>query len=320
MIDKKSIFVTTQRGISLGHQGENEVTEIIFSQPEDLLAQNWALLHQRATDSTPYPVPLAVTAGGLVWTVTSGDTAVNGIGRAQLICSDVDGQILKSVTYSTSVAKSLPLGGEVPDPVRPWYENILDKLNQAGGGTVKSVNGVAPDASGNVEIEVGNGGSAVSLDPTLSQEGKAADAKAVGEAMKEKQPAGDYALKTDIPTVPVQSVNGKTGAVQLGAADVGALPNTTKIPTKVSQLTNDAGYLVHHQDISGKLDADKLPEAVNTALAQAKASGEFDGKDGNPGKDGETPVKGTDYWTEADKQGIVDDVLKALPTWKGGSY
>lgn len=32
--------------------------------------------------------------------------------------------------------------------------------------------------------------------------------------------------------------------------------------------------------ISGKLDANKLPEAINNALAQAKASGEFDGADG----------------------------------------
>ena len=32
------------------------------------------------------------------------------------------------------------------------------------------------------------------------------------------------------------------------------------------------------------------------------------------------PVKGTDYWTESDKQEIVNDVLTALPTWTGGSY
>lgn len=44
------------------------------------------------------------------------------------------------------------------------------------------------------------------------------------------QPAGDYALKDEIPSVPVQSVNGKTGAVQLVAADVGALPADTQIP------------------------------------------------------------------------------------------
>lgn len=37
---------------------------------------------------------------------------------------------------------------------------------------------------------------------------------------------------------------------------------------------------------SGKLDASKLTEAINTALAQAKASGEFDGAPGAPGANG----------------------------------
>jgi hypothetical protein len=46
-----------------------------------------------------------------------------------------------------------------------------------------------------------------------------------------------------IPTVPVQSVNGKTGAVTLTASDVGALPSTTEIPSKTSDLTNDSGFL-----------------------------------------------------------------------------
>lgn len=40
------------------------------------------------------------------------------------------------------------------------------------------------------------------------------------------QPADDYALRSEIPAVPVKSVNGKTGAVQLNATDVGARPNT----------------------------------------------------------------------------------------------
>ena len=38
------------------------------------------------------------------------------------------------------------------------------------------------------------------------------------------------------------------------------------------------------------------------------------------GEKGKTPVKGTDYWTVADKQSIVNDVLAALPTWTGDSY
>lgn len=60
-----------------------------------------------------------------------------------------------------------------------------------------------------------------------------------------------------------------------------------KVPTKTSQLKNDSGFLTEHQDISGKLDKEKLPEAIDDALTQAKESGEFDGKDGAPGEKGD---------------------------------
>lgn len=119
--------------------------------------------------------------------------------------------------------------------------------------------------------------------------------------------------------------------------------------------------------LKNKLDSAALPEAVNAALAQAKASGEFDGAPGDPGytpvkdkdyfdgKDGVsptvavsdisgghrvsitdkngtktvdvmngekgepgapgyTPVKGADYWTPADQEGIVQQVIAALGT------
>ena len=45
-----------------------------------------------------------------------------------------------------------------------------------------------------------------------------------------------------------------------------------------------------------------------------------DGKDGSPGKDGtdgKTPVKGTDYFTEADKAEMVAAVVNALPVYDG---
>ena len=44
------------------------------------------------------------------------------------------------------------------------------------------------------------------------------------------------------PPYPVTSVNTKTGDVTLTASDVGALPDTTTIPTNNNQLTNGAGY------------------------------------------------------------------------------
>lgn len=64
----------------------------------------------------------------------------------------------------------------------------------------------------------------------------------------------------------------------------------------------------------GALGVTELPAAVEDALAQAKASGEFDGAAGH------TPVKGTDYFTTEDKNEMVNLVLAALPTWTGGSY
>lgn len=51
------------------------------------------------------------------------------------------------------------------------------------------------------------------------------------------------------------------------------------------------------EQLSQKVETD-VDEAVETSLREAKESGEFDGKDGQPGADGKTPVKGEDYFTE----------------------
>lgn len=84
-------------------------------------------------------------------------------------------------------------------------------------------------------------------------------------------------------------------------------------------------------------EADDLQAAIDDALAQAKASGEFDGADGKDGKDGQdgyTPQKGVDYFdgqpgadgkdyvlTEADKQEIAELTapLVDVPESGGGS-
>ena len=65
-------------------------------------------------------------------------------------------------------------------------------------------------------------------------------------------------LNKKLEKAPVTSVNSKTGAVQLNAADVGALPNTTVIPSKTSQLTNDSGF------ITDKEFADKVSKSGDT--------------------------------------------------------
>ena len=93
-----------------------------------------------------------------------------------------------------------------------------------------------------------------------------------------KNAVEDY-LEQNPVEAPVQSVNGKTGAVKLNAIDVGA----------ISQ--------------------DNLQDATDKALAQAKASGEFDGA---PGADGHTPEYGVDYGTPEQIAGISNQAAEIL--------
>ena len=59
-----------------------------------------------------------------------------------------------------------------------------------------------------------------------------------------------------------------------------------------------------------------MPVLDNLSVSNGKL--QYNGSD--VGLKGDSPVKGTDYWTAADKTEIVNDTLAALPTWTGGGY
>lgn len=64
-----------------------------------------------------------------------------------------------------------------------------------------------------------------------------------------------YAKKSEIPVVDVTKQYVDTELSKKSPIhEHPYLPNTTKVPTKTSELTNDSGYLTEHQDISGKVD------------------------------------------------------------------
>ena len=72
--------------------------------------------------------------------------------------------------------------------------------------------------------------------------------KSNGQVLTYESSKDEWVAK-NIPEVdiPVTSVNSKTGAVVLTAADVGALPDTTSIPTKTSEIENDSGFITSAQ-------------------------------------------------------------------------
>lgn len=55
-------------------------------------------------------------------------------------------------------------------------------------------------------------------------------------------------------------------------------------------------------------------------LIAEKGQDGINGKDGTNGIDGKTPIKGTDYYTDADKQEIVNLVLDDLPSAEGVGF
>lgn len=82
----------------------------------------------------------------------------------------------------------------------------------------------------------------------------------------------------------VSSVNGKTGNVILNASDVGALPSTTVIPNKTSQLTNDSNYVsdinyVHTDNNYTTTEKNKLSNIESNA--QINTVNSVDGEQGN---------------------------------------
>lgn len=88
------------------------------------------------------------------------------------------------------------------------------------------------------------------------------------------------------------------------------LPNISNVKTALDTLVPKS----HNHANKDTLDL------LSAADGKLKYNGSDVGLKGADGEDGKTPVKGTDYWTAADKTEIVADTLAALPKWTGGSY
>lgn len=89
--------------------------------------------------------------------------------------------------------------------------------------------------------------------------------------------------------------------VQVGLKDVVVLHPDLRVADGYIQYSTDGG------------------STRTNLIAVADLKGEK-GDKGDPGTPGKTPIRGTDYWTAADKQEIVTDVLAALPDGTEVSY
>ena len=117
--------------IALGKQGENQAVRVTLP---NIRAGSGSilLLHQRAADQQPYPVPVVEADGGIIWTVSSTDTAYPGRGQAELQWLGVNGEVAKSVTYQTNTTRSMAEPGAVPDePLKPYTQAVAKDAQAA---------------------------------------------------------------------------------------------------------------------------------------------------------------------------------------------
>ena len=97
------------------------------------------------------------------------------------------------------------------------------------------------------------------------------------------------------------------------------LPNVKNVETALDELVPKS-HSHANKDTLDKLSVSDGKLQYDGSDVGLKGDKGADGADGKDGTNGKTPVKGTDYWTVADKAEIVNDTLAALPTWTGGSY
>ena len=170
--------------IALGKQGENQAARVTLPNIR-AGAGSILLLHQRAADQQPYPVPVVEADGGIIWTVSSTDTAYPGRGQAELQWLGADGAVIKSVTYQTNTLRALTAPGAVPDePLRPYTQAVAKDAQAA-----KAAAASATEAARSAEASAGQAG--LSADNAAKTLKKLEDGIASGDFRGEKGDKGD---------------------------------------------------------------------------------------------------------------------------------
>lgn len=272
------------------------------------------LVHQRNRDEAPYIVEQVTGSNVLTWTITDTDTAYSGYGDAEIRITFTNG-LAKSVVFRTLVVRSITADMTIPEPLQSWYDAMIDYIDEHSvspeqieqavadyldehpvSAPVTSVNGLIGDVvltasdvgampdtyTAPVSSVNGKTGSVVltasdvnALPSSTSIPSKTSDLTNDSGFLASAVTSFNGQTGSVTYTAPVTKVNNKTGAVTLTASDVGALPNTTTIPTRTSQLTNDSGYITSApvSSVDGKTGTvSVLPTGGTTGQVLTKTS------------------------------------------------
>ena len=240
----RTVYAQKNKKIILGRQGEDKAVRVVWPG----IVSDWSSLYgdgsfqlsvRRFGDENAYPVVVEVNGDDIRFTVTSAETAIAGNGKCELTYI-ANGTVAKSATWETVVLNSLT--GQTPseppeEPAKSWFTAIQGQIGNLANLETTSKDNLVSAINEAAQSGGGSGGASVELDTTLTHSGKAADAKAVGDALAEKQPKGDYLTQNELPdmtayrTAEAQDVidAGKQDTLIQSGAAVGQIAKITAV-------------------------------------------------------------------------------------------
>ena len=116
------------RIVDIGIQGENKARTNIFDITE--FVENFgegtlSILHQRPGEDYAYPVSFVLDGYLAIWKSRNSDLEIAGHGQL-ILQYEVDDIIVKTLIFTTVIHKSIGDEGDVPEPIEPWVDEVLD--------------------------------------------------------------------------------------------------------------------------------------------------------------------------------------------------
>ena len=291
------------RGYDVGYRAENNFTLLALPVPAELKdADSYRVCFESTVGEHLQTEPLTPVDGYVTVKITSDVVPEPGNMAAQLVAFGT-GEIVGYAPVITGTAKvSIPDGTERLSPslaaeialntaARHSHDNkaVLDKFAETDG----------KPTYGGEALGGGGASTAEGVSYTNTQLPNVANVKTALDALVPK--SHNHANKDTL-----DLLSAADGKLKYNGSDVGLKGDKGADGITPTIGTNGNWYL-------GTTDTGKPSRGE-------KGDKGADGTNGKDGINGKTPVKGTDYWTEADKAEIVADTLAALPTWTGGSY
>lgn len=115
-----------------------------------------------------------------------------------------------------------------------------------------------------------------------------------------------------LPTLWSENIKIEYGTDTYGSAPEAPTPTVYEKLIETAQNAVNVAQSVRNDADMGKFDGEKGEKGDRGEQGIQGIQG-IQGVQGEKGDKGDTPVKGVDYFTEAEKQEIVNDVLNALP-------